>query len=228
MLVDLGTLEQRLGHAFADPELLRRALCHRSWVAESTDTDSNERLEFLGDAVLGWVIADIVYRGFSDQAEGALTDLRKSVVNATALAEVAAELHIGEHLLLGRGEDAAGGRLKVSILSDAMEAVLGAVYLDGGKDVAYDLIERLFVARLEAAVANLDRLDYKSALQELTATRGLASPEYSLRSTGPDHDKTFYASVLIAKAVAGEGEGRSKKSAEQAAAAAAFNAITAS
>ncbi|MCB0969581.1 MAG: hypothetical protein KDB37_22305, partial [Ilumatobacter sp.] len=165
---------------------------------------------------------------FSDQAEGALTDLRKSVVNATALAEVAAELHIGSHLLLGRGEDAAGGRLKVSILSDAMEAVLGAVYLDGGKDVAYDLIERLFVARLEAAVANLDRLDYKSALQELTATRGLASPEYSLRSTGPDHDKTFYATVLIAKDVAGEGEGRSKKSAEQAAAAAAFNAITAS
>ncbi len=228
MLVDLSTLEQRLGHAFADPELLRRALCHRSWVAESTDTDSNERLEFLGDAVLGWVIADIVYRGFSDQAEGALTDLRKSVVNATALAEVAAELHIGEHLLLGRGEDAAGGRLKVSILSDAMEAVLGAVYLDGGKDVAYDLIERLFVADLEAAVANLDRLDYKSALQELTATRGLPSPEYSLRSTGPDHDKTFYASVLIAKDVAGQGEGRSKKSAEQAAAAAAFNAITAS
>ena len=116
----------------------------------------------------------------------------------------------------------------MSILSDAMEAVLGAVYLDGGKDVAYDLIERLFVARLEAAVANLDRLDYKSALQELTATRGLASPEYSLRSTGPDHDKTFYATVLIAKDVAGEGEGRSKKSAEQAAAAAAFNAITAS
>jgi ribonuclease-3 len=228
VLVDLSTLEQRLGHAFADPELLRRALCHRSWVAESTDTDSNERLEFLGDAVLGWVIADIVYRGFSDQAEGALTDLRKSVVNATALAEVAAELHLGEHLLLGRGEDAAGGRMKVSILSDAMEAVLGAVYLDGGKDVAYDLIERLFVARLEAAVANLDRLDYKSALQELTATRGFPSPEYALRSSGPDHDKTFYATVLIAKVVAGEGEGRSKKSAEQAAAAAAFNAITAS
>jgi ribonuclease III len=227
VVVDLSLLEQRLGHTFTDPELLRRAMCHRSWVAESIDTDSNERLEFLGDAVLGWVIADIVYQGFSDQAEGALTDLRKSVVNAIALAEVAAELHIGDHLLLGRGEDAAGGRLKVSILSDAMEAVLGAVYLDGGKDAAYDLIGRLFTARLEAAVSTLDRLDYKSALQELTATRNLPSPEYSLRSTGPDHDKTFFAVVKVAKEVIGEGEGRSKKSAEQAAAAAAFNALTA-
>ncbi len=227
MLIDLGSLEQRLGYAFADPELLRRAMCHRSWVAESADTASNERLEFLGDAVLGWVIADIVYRNFSDQAEGALTDLRKSVVNATALAEVAAELHLGEHLLLGRGEDAAGGRLKVSILSDAMEAVLGAVYLDGGKEVAHDLIDRLFSARLEAAVATLDRLDYKSALQELVATRSMPAPEYSVRSTGPDHHKTFFAVAKIAKQVMGEGEGRSKKSAEQAAAAAAFNAITA-
>jgi ribonuclease III len=226
--VELEPLEQRLGHTFADPELLRRAMCHRSWVAESVDTLSNERLEFLGDAVLGWVVADIVYNNFSDQAEGALTDLRKSVVNATALAEVAAELRIGEHLLLGRGEDAAGGRLKVSILSDAMEAVLGAVYLDGGKDAAYDLIVRLFTARLEESVAMLDRLDFKSALQELASTRNLASPEYSLRSTGPDHDKTFFATVKIAKQVVGEGEGRSKKSAEQAAAAAAFDALIAS
>jgi ribonuclease III len=225
--VDLSPLEQRLGHTFTDTEVLRRALCHRSWVAESTDTLSNERLEFLGDAVLGWVIADIVYNNFSDQAEGALTDLRKSVVNATALAEVAAELRIGEHLLLGRGEDAAGGRQKVSILSDAMEAVLGAVYLDGGKDVAFALIGRLFTARLEAAVATLDRLDYKSALQELTATRRLASPDYRLRASGPDHDKTFFATVTIAGDVTGTGEGRSKKSAEQAAAAAAFDALTA-
>ena len=151
-------------------------LCHRSWVAESDEEHSNERLEFLGDAVLGWVIADIVFRNFSDQPEGALTDLRKSVVNAYALAEVAAELHLGQHLLLGRGEDAAGGREKVSILSDAMEAVLGAVYLDGGSQVAFDLVDRLFSARLEAAIATLDRLDYKSTLQELTAHRGLPTP----------------------------------------------------
>ena len=112
-------------------------MCHRSWVAESLDDEvSNERLEFLGDAVLGWVIADIVFRSFSQLAEGALTDLRKSVVNANALAEVAGDLELGSHLLLGRGEDAAGGREKTSILSDAMEAVLGAVYLDGGQACA--------------------------------------------------------------------------------------------
>ena len=222
----LAALEQRLGHEFMKPELLRQALCHRSWVAESVDEHSNERLEFLGDAVLGWVIADLVFSNFSDQAEGALTDLRKSVVNAHALAEVAAELHIGAHLLLGRGEDAAGGREKVSLLSDALEAVLGAVYLDGGHSAAFALIDRLFSARLEAAVATLDRLDYKSALQELTAHRNLSSPDYSVRSTGPDHDKTFFATVRVAKETIGEGTGRSKKSAEQAAAAAAFARLT--
>jgi ribonuclease-3 len=225
--VDLGALEQRLGHVFSDQELLRRAMCHRSWVAESRDKYSNERLEFLGDAVLGWVIADLVFRNYADEAEGALTDLRKSVVNAHALAEVAAELHIGDHLLLGRGEDAAGGREKVSILSDAMEAVLGAVYLDGGNEIAYALVDRLFSHRLEAAAPTLDRLDYKSALQEVASHRGLASPEYSVTSTGPDHDKRFFAMVRVGAEVIGEGEGRSKKSAEQAAAAAGFANLTA-
>jgi ribonuclease-3 len=225
--VELGALEKRLGHDFDHPELLHRALCHRSWVAESiVDERSNERLEFLGDAVLGWVIADLVFHRFADLAEGALTDLRKSVVNANALAEVAAELHVGQHLLLGKGEDAAGGRDKVSILSDAMEAVLGAVYLDGGFDAAFALVERLFVHRLESAVGTLDRLDYKSALQEIVAQRGRPSPDYKVRSTGPDHDKKFFARVLVAKDLLGEGEGRSKKAAEQAAASAAFAALT--
>lgn len=222
----LGALEHRLGHDFADPTLLRRAMCHRSWLAENDAEASNERLEFLGDAVLGWVVADLVFRRFGDLAEGALSDLRKSVVNANALAEVAAELHVGEHLMLGKGEDAAGGREKVSILSDAMEAVLGAVYLDGGAQVAFDLIERLFLARLEDAVTTLDRLDYKSALQEVLARAGRPSPDYRITSTGPDHDKVFFATVLVAKEPLGEGEGRSKKTAEQAAAAAAFAALT--
>jgi ribonuclease-3 len=224
--VGLDALEKRLGYAFGDPELLRRAMCHRSWVAESDDVFSNERLEFLGDAVLGWVVADLVFHRFADLAEGALTDLRKSVVNSIALAEVAAELRVGEHLLLGKGEDAAGGREKVSILSDAMEAILGAVYLDGGPDPAFALIERLFVHRLEHAVGTLDRLDYKSALQEVLAQQGRPSPDYKVRSTGPDHDKTFFAKVVVAKVVIGEGEGRSKKAAEQAAASAAFAALT--
>lgn len=222
----LGALEQRLGHDFVDPELLRRAMCHRSWVAESTDVISNERLEFLGDAVLGVVIADIVYRRFDSLAEGALTDLRKSVVNAGALAEVAVELGLGDHLLLGRGEDAAGGREKVSILSDAFEAVLGAVYLDGGQGAAFTLVDRLFSGRLHDAVGSLDRLDHKSALQELIATRGLTPPEYSIRASGPDHDKTFFAEVLVAGATLGRGEGRSKKAAEQLAAGAAFDELS--
>lgn len=225
--MDLGALEQRLGYTFRDRDLLRRALSHRSWVAESDDVVSNERLEFLGDAVLGWVVADLVYRRFADLAEGALTDLRKSVVNATALAEVAAEMRLGEHLLLGRGEDAAGGRQKVSILSDAIEAVFGAVYLDGGTGAAFDLIERLFIARLEVAVGTLDRLDFKSTLQELTAQRGLDAPDYEVTSTGPDHDKSFTARVLVGGDLVGEGTGRSKKAAEQAAAGDAFARLTA-
>jgi ribonuclease-3 len=220
--VSLHALEERLGHQFGDPALLRRAMCHRSWVAESADSDSNERLEYLGDAVLGWVIADLVYHRFADRGEGALTDLRKSVVNANALARVAVELQIGDHLLLGKGEDAAGGREKVSILSDAMEAVLGAVYLDGGVERTFQVIERLFLPRLERAVSTLHRLDQKSALQELAASRQLPLPEYRLTSTGPDHDKTFYAEVFLGKQVAGTGVGRSKKSAEQVAAGAAL------
>ncbi len=222
----LGALEKRLGHTFGDQELLRRAMCHRSWVAESNDELSNERLEFLGDAVLGWVIADLVYARYADLAEGALTDLRKSVVNANALAEVAAELRIGEHVLLGKGEDAANGREKVSILSDAMEAVLGAVYVDGGAGAVFEVIERLFVHRLENAISMLDRLDYKSALQEVLAQQGRPIPDYTVRSTGPDHDKTFYAKVEVAHQLLGEGEGRSKKAAEQAAASAAFTMLT--
>jgi ribonuclease-3 len=222
----LGALAQRLGHDFGDPTLLRRAMCHRSWVAEHDGEVSNERLEFLGDAVLGWVVADLVFRNFADLAEGALTDLRKSVVNANALAEVAAELDVGQHLLLGKGEDAAGGREKVSILSDAMEALLGAVYLDGGRDVAFGVVERLFLPRLEDAVGSLDRLDFKSALQEILSRLGRPSPDYKVRSTGPDHDKVFFATVVVAKDQLGRGEGRSKKAAEQAAAAEAFVRLT--
>ena len=213
-----------MGHEFADRELLRRAMCHRSWVAEAaTEEASNERLEFLGDAVLGWVVADLVFERFSDLGEGQMTDLRKSVVNANALAEVATGLRLGDHVLLGRGEDAAGGREKVSILSDAMEATLGAVYVDGGWERSFELIERLFLPRLRRAVEMLDRLDHKSALQELLAQRGDPAPDYAVTSTGPDHDKTFFARVLTGEQLVGEGVGRSKKAAEQAAAAAAYD-----
>ena len=126
----LQSLASRIGHTFADDSLLESAMVHRSWIAENDGFKSNERLEFLGDAVLGWVVADIVYRGHSELAEGKLTDLRKSVVNAISLAEVASKIGIGECLRLGRGEDLAGGREKTSILSDALESLIGAVYLD--------------------------------------------------------------------------------------------------
>ncbi len=222
----LDELERRVGHRFQDQGLLRRAMAHRSWCAETPGEESNERLEFLGDAVLGWVVADLAYRRFADLPEGSLTDLRKSVVNAVALAEVAETMGLGEHILLGRGEAAAGGHEKPSILSDAFEAVLGAVYLDGGTDAAYEMVVRTVGPRLDGSVDRLDQLDHKTQLQELAARAGGSPPEYELTATGPDHAKRFEARVLIDGRLMGEGNGRSKKAAEQAAAAEACAAMT--
>ena len=172
------------------------------------------------------MIADLSYRNHSELAEGKLTDLRKSVVNASALAEVALEIGLGAYLRLGKGEDAAGGRTKPSILSDAFEAVLGAVYVDGGPEPAFALIERLFAARMASAAQRLDRLDYKTVLQELTARQHDTAPVYLISDTGPDHDKRFYATVIVQGVAVGTGEGRSKKTAEQAAAERAWLALT--
>lgn len=215
---DLEGLERRLGYAFADRALLSQALAHRSWCAEFPGNASNERLEFLGDAVLGWTIADLVYRRYPDLPEGKLTDLRKAVVNAGALAAVADELDLGQELLLGKGEAAAGGRRKPSILSDALEAVFGAVYLDGGGEAARDLITRSLLSRIEEAVGRLGGLDHKTTLQELSAELFGAPPVYLLVADGPDHAKRFEATVHIKGTPWGTGEGRSKKQAEQAAA----------
>lgn len=223
----LGTLSRRLGYEFTDHALLRRALAHRSWCAEVGGEPSNERLEFLGDAVLGWVIAEIAYRRHGDLPEGKLTDLRKSVVNASALAEVAESIGLGEWLLLGKGEDSAGGRRKPSILSDAFEAVLGAVYLDGGVEAAKALVARLFSDRLDVAAGRLDRLDHKTVLQELTARLYDTAPVYLLTESGPDHSKTFRATVLVDGNAMGKGEGKSKKLAEQQAASEAYDALSA-
>lgn len=223
----LEGLAGRLGHQFSDLGLLERAMAHRSWCAEHPGTASNERLEFLGDAVLGWVIADQVYREHHELPEGKLTDLRKSVVNATALAGVAETIEIGPCLLLGKGESAAGGRLKPSILSDALEAVIGAVYLDGGVLAASELIHRLFTEPLHRAAGQLDRLDFKTLLQELTARRFDSAPVYVVSEEGPEHAKTFTAAVVVAGERRGDGVGRSKKIAEQAAARAAFESLSA-
>ena len=225
---DLAGLSARIGYEFVEPSLLRRAMSHRSWCAEVVGQPSNERLEFLGDAVLGWVVADIAYRRHQDLPEGKLTDVRKSVVNATALAEVAREVDLGPCLLLGKGEDAAGGRDKASILSDALEAVIGAVYLDGGVIAAAELIERLFAEPLRRAAAELGRLDFKTILQETTARVFDTAPVYVLRESGPDHAKTFVATVLVGDRNLGEGTGKSKKLAEQAAASKAVELLAAS
>jgi len=213
----LAELAQRIGYRFNDWSLLQRALAHRSWCAETPGAVSNERLEFLGDAVLGWAIADIVYHRYP-VAEGQLTDLRKSVVNAIALAEVAQGMGLGEHILLGRGEATAGGSDKPSILSDAFEAVLGAVYLDGGADAAYAMVDRLVVPRMPDTADAMGQFDQKTQLQELSARLGRGAPVYEVTSHGPDHAKTFHARVLVDREVVGVGMGRSKKAAEQVAA----------
>jgi ribonuclease-3 len=214
---DLSQLTARLGYEFTNVSLLETAMHHRSWNAENDGGESNERLEFLGDAVLGWVVADIVYTQHSDLPEGKLTDLRKSVVNANALAEVAVELGIGEFLMLGKGEDTAGGREKTSILSDALEAVIGALYIDAGPQATHDVVSALMGKRIVDAVGGLDRLDAKTRLQEL-ASKFEAHVHYKVEDEGPDHEKMFFATVFVGDRELGYGEGKSKKAAEQIAA----------
>jgi ribonuclease-3 len=219
-------LGERIGYEFHEPALLRQAMAHRSWCAEQAAFEpSNERLEFLGDAVLGFAIADIVYREHGDLSEGRLTELRKSVVNAAALADVARSVGLGETLLLGKGERAAGGADKPSLLSDALEATLGAVYLDGGVPAVTALIARLFGGRLAIAAERLGAADFKTTLQELTARHGDPVPVYRSESTGPDHAKQFTAEVRVGGVLLGTGAGRTKKAAEQAAAEAACVAL---
>ena len=189
---------------------------HRSWCAENPGHPSNERLEFLGDSVLGLVVTDHGYRTHDDLHEGDLTEIRKTVVNSVALAEVAEGLGVGEHLLLGRGEELSGGRMKPSILADAMEAIIGAVYLAAGIEAATALVMRILGARL--ATAQTDGADHKSRLQELAAHRFGSAPRYLVEGSGPDHARTFHVTVTIDGEPHGEGVGRSKKQAEQAAA----------
>jgi ribonuclease III len=223
----IAALQARLGHAFADRTHLDGALVHRSYCAEHPDAESNERMEFLGDAILGLSVTDHVYATYPSLPEGELAKLRASVVNAEVLAELALEVELGAALLLGKGEDASGGRTKASILADAMEAVIAAVYLDGGWDAADALVLRLLGERIREGAAGPGGHDYKTRLQELAAQRFDQLPRYHVRAEGPDHSKRFFASVLIAGEPCGEGEGRSKKQAEQAAARVAWQRLAA-
>ncbi len=207
-----------LGVRFDAPELLALALSHSSWSAESAGSDSNERLEFLGDAVLGLAVADHCYRTYPDMPEGQLAKVRAAVVSTTALARVATDLHLGEALLLGRGEAASGGRDKPSILADTLEAVIGAVYLDSGWEAARDFVLGLLGEGISVAAAVPGSGDFKSLLQESTTRDGLGLPVYSVSARGPDHAREFLAEVSVGGRVLGRGMGRSKKDAEQAAA----------
>lgn len=211
-------LERRLGVVLRDRRLWQTSLTHRSFAYERGGLPTNERLEFLGDAVLGLVITDALYEEFPDQPEGDLAKMRAALVNMTVLADVAREIGLGEHVLLGRGEELTGGRDKSSILADTLEAVFGAVYLDRGIRGAHTVILDLFVPRLRGQVEGGIVHDYKTALQELAAARLSTLPEYALSESGPDHAKRFQAVVTLAGSTYGKGVGRSKKEAEQAAA----------
>ena len=224
----MNDLLEALGVELPD-ELLTLALTHRSYAYENGGLPTNERLEFLGDAVLGLTVTDELFHRHPDRSEGDLAKLRASVVNTQALAEVARNLTeqgLGAHLLLGRGEINTGGADKSSILADGMESLLGAIYLHLGMDTARDVILRLFGPLVDAAPTLGAGLDWKTSLQELTAARGLGAPSYQVTSTGPDHHKEFTAVVIVADTEYGSGVGRSKKEAEQHAAAAAWKTLS--
>jgi len=225
---DTATLDDALGVTI-DRELLQRALTHRSYAYENGGAPHNERLEFLGDSVLGLVVTDALYRDHPDLPEGQLAKLRASVVNMRALAAVARSLGaggLGAHLRLGRGEETTGGRDKASILADALEAVLGAVHLDQGPKEAARVVHRLFDPLMEDAARRGAGLDWKTSLQELSASLELGAPDYLIAETGPDHRKAFTAIARVRGESLGEGAGSSKKEAEQRAAERAWNALS--
>jgi ribonuclease-3 len=218
-------LRAQLGTPDLDPGLLELALTHRSYAYEHGGLPTNERLEFLGDAVLGLVVADTLFRSHGDLPEGQLAKLRAAVVNARALASVARGLELGGYLRLGRGELTTGGPDKSSILADTLEALIGAVYLDAGFAGAEALVHRLFDPLLASASELGAGLDWKSSLQELAAELGVGAPEYLIAESGPDHAKAFTAAVRLASIVYEQGSGHSKKEAEQQAARNAWRAL---
>jgi len=201
-----------------DEPLLLRALTHRSYAYENGGLPNNERLEFLGDSVLGLVVTDSLYAAHPDLAEGRLAKLRAAVVNMRALADVARTLGLGDYVFLGHGEESTGGRDKASILADTMEAVIGTVYLSAGLPAATTFVHHLLDSLMESSASLGAGLDWKTSLQELTAAGSLGVPEYRVTETGPDHLKLFEAESVVGSEPLGSGSGRSKKEAEQKAA----------
>jgi len=223
MRADQETLESALGHSFQDRKLLERALTHKSRVYEKNlqnVLDDNEQLEFLGDAILGFIASELLVAAHPDYPEGRLSKLKAHLVSASHLYQVAQTLGLGDHLLLGRGEERSGGRLKPALLADALEAIIAAVYLDGGIDAARKFISQHVVADFEPSEQGSHTLlDYKSALQERTQAMKLPQPRYSIvEERGPEHAKTFLVEVRVGREWISQAEGLSKKSAGQKAA----------
>ena len=219
-------LETAIGYRFQNISLLQNALAHSSYANERWHNSlmSNERLEFLGDSILGMVVADHLYRNFPNRPEGELTRMRADMVCEKALAQVANQIGLGDHLLLGKGEELGGGRHRDSILADAVESVIAACYLDGGMAPAVDFIKRFVLVHVP--VSRLINADYKTALQELVQQKRNQTLQYTLAGeSGPDHDKHFEVELTLNGQVVGRGVGSSKKRAEQAAAHAALEAL---
>ena len=218
-------LTQALG-AEIDEQLLEIALTHRSFAYESGGLPTYERLEFLGDSVLGLIVTSELYQRYPDLPESRLSPLRSGIVNTTALAEVARTLGLGSHIKIGKGEESSGGRSKASILADSLEALFGALYVDKGFEGARNIILPLISPLISSALEKGAGLDGKTALQELVAERNLGVPEYVVTDSGPDHDKNFVAQVRVRGEVVGCGEGKSKREAEQIAATLAFTTLS--
>jgi ribonuclease-3 len=226
--VTLAALQKTLGISFKDPSLLEQALVHSSYVNENPAATANERLEFLGDAVLGLVIAQELYKRLPQSSEGRMTALRSLLVRGDALAARAEAIGLGGHLYLGKGEEASGGRGKPANLAGAMEAVIAAVFLDQGFNKTRDFILRLVASELDRAISQGIEPDYKSQLQELIQARQQQTPSYQvIEATGPDHDRSFTVEVRLGDTVLGRGSGKSKKSAEEEAARSALERLPA-
>ena len=208
-----------------EPALLELAFTHRSFAYESASKETNERLEFLGDSVLGLIVTEELYKRYPDLDESHLSPLRSGVVNMRALADIARTLELGQYIRLGKGEEVTNGRDKNSLLADALEALIGAVYLQCGFEKCSEIVRRLIASTLDSAVARGAGLDGKTALQELAASLGKGAPEYIVTEQGPDHDKDFTATAMVAGNAVAVGTGKSKREAEQVAARIAYETL---
>ena len=228
-MTDLTVLQQALGISFNDPSLLEQALVHSSYVNENPGfaPTSNERLEFLGDAVLDYIIAEKLYQDFTHLSEGEMTKLRAALVRRDSLVNIARAISLGGHLYLGKGEEASGGRDKPANLAGALEAVIAAICLDQGLSATRDFISRLFDKELQKVISQGAAVDYKSKLQELVQAKQQPTPTYQVvEAVGPDHDKRFTVEVRIGSHTLGRGSGKNKKMAENEAARSALQRLS--